>query len=364
LGSLAAGGAAFAVGFVFFTWLTHDAGPADPAAREPRAFAVSTSTAIAKSQIQNHPGASAVSTKAGDGFTISRQDARSEPNSARASFSERFAFGRPDASLQVLEASVPFNDRFSGGDLASKDLALEAQVRSAAPAPRTTVTRAPAAAPALRAAARSVVAQAAPKRAPKAGFRLASASETVLAFGYAPDDTATGSGISDSLKGLITKDSDPFADVDTRRTAIYDISSRVVYLPNGRRLEAHSGLGRHMDNPRSLAMKNIGVTPPNVYELKMRESLFHGVRALRLIPKDNSKMYGRDGILAHSYMLGPNGQSNGCVSFSDYPAFLDAYLRGDVTRIVVVEQLAGAPPSSKTAADWFSNTLKDIFRRS
>jgi hypothetical protein len=151
--------------------------------------------------------------------------------------------------------------------------------------------------------------------------------------------------------------------VDTSRTAIYDISSQTVYLPNGRRLEAHSGLGRHMDNPRSVAMRNIGVTPPNVYELKMRESLFHGVRALRLIPKDDSKMYGRSGILAHSYMLGPNGQSNGCVSFSDYSAFLDAYLRGDVTRIVVVEHLADAP-SPKTAADWFSNKLKDIFRRS
>jgi hypothetical protein len=42
---------------------------------------------------------------------------------------------------------------------------------------------------------------------------------------------------------------------------------------------------------------------------------------------------------------------------------LDAYLRGDVTRIVVVEHLADAP-SPKTAADWLSNTLKDIFRRS
>jgi hypothetical protein len=208
-----------------------------------------------------------------------------------------------------------------------------------------------------------VSAPAAPKQAPKAGFQLASASETGTALGYAPDDSATSSGITDSLKGLVTKDSNPLGNVDTSRTAIYDISSQTVYLPNGRRLEAHSGLGRHMDNPRSVAMRNIGVTPPNVYELKMRESLFHGVRALRLIPKDDSKMYGRSGILAHSYMLGPNGQSNGCVSFSDYSAFLDAYLRGDVTRIVVVEHLADAP-SPKTAADWLSNTLKDIFRRS
>ena len=54
-------------------------------------------------------------------------------------------------------------------------------------------------------------------------------------------------------------------------------------------------------------MKRTGPTPPNVYELKLRETLFHGVRAIRLVPADSSKMYGRDGILAHSYLLGPNG---------------------------------------------------------
>jgi hypothetical protein len=106
-----------------------------------------------------------------------------------------------------------------------------------------------------------------------------------------------------------------------------------------------------------------GPTPPNVYELKVRESLFHGVRAIRLVPTEDSKMHGRAGILAHSYMLGPSGQSNGCVSFSNYSAFLEAYQRGEVNRLVVVERLAEAP-SPKTASDWLSNTLKDIFRRS
>ena len=47
-----------------------------------------------------------------------------------------------------------------------------------------------------------------------------------------------------------------------------------------------------------------GATPPATYELKLRESLFHGVRALRLTPID-SNVYGRDGLLAHTYMLGP-----------------------------------------------------------
>jgi hypothetical protein len=75
-------------------------------------------------------------------------------------------------------------------------------------------------------------------------------------------------------------------------------------------------------------------------------------------------MYGRGGILAHTYMLGPSGQSNGCVSFKDYQAFLDAFERGDITRLVVVERLAGAPPSPKTAADWIANKLRSILQRS
>jgi hypothetical protein len=123
-------------------------------------------------------------------------------------------------------------------------------------------------------------------------------------------------------------------------TAIYDIAARTVYLPNGHRLEAHSGLGSHLDDPRYVNTKGRGSTPPNVYNLTLRERLFHGVRAIRLLPVDDGKMFGRDGMLAHSYMLGPSGQSNGCVSFRNYPAFLDAFLRGEVDRLVVVEHLA------------------------
>jgi hypothetical protein len=130
---------------------------------------------------------------------------------------------------------------------------------------------------------------------------------------------------------------------DDGRTAIYDITARTVYLPSGRRLEAHSGFGDLMDNPRHVHMRMQGATPPNVYKLTLRERLFHGVRAIRLNPVDGSRMYGRAGILAHSYMLGPNGQSNGCVSFSDYPEFLNAFLRGEVTRLVVVERLESPP---------------------
>jgi hypothetical protein len=126
-----------------------------------------------------------------------------------------------------------------------------------------------------------------------------------------------------------------------KRTAVYDIEAHTVYLPNGRRLEAHSGLGHMMDDPspQYIRTRMRGPTPPNVYALTLREQLFHGVRAIRLTPLDERKMYGRDGMLAHTYMLGPNGQSNGCVSFKNYNAFLEAYLDGQIDRMVVVPRL-------------------------
>jgi hypothetical protein len=120
------------------------------------------------------------------------------------------------------------------------------------------------------------------------------------------------------------------------RTAVYDISARAVYLPNGEKLEAHSGLGDKLDDPRYVNVRMRGPTPPNVYDLTLREALFHGVRAIRLNPVDDNKMFGRAGMLAHTYMLGPNGDSNGCVSFRDYQKFLQAFLRGEVDRLVVV----------------------------
>jgi len=127
------------------------------------------------------------------------------------------------------------------------------------------------------------------------------------------------------------------------RTAVYDISAHTVYLPNGERLEAHSGIGEKMDDPRYTKVRMRGPTPPNVYNLTLREEMFHGVRAIRLNPVDEDKMHGRAGMLAHTYMLGPNGQSNGCVSFRHYDKFLRAFLNGQVDRMVVVAALPRAP---------------------
>jgi hypothetical protein len=158
------------------------------------------------------------------------------------------------------------------------------------------------------------------------------------------------------------QDSSTPPDADTH-TAIYDIVAHKVYLPNGQRLEAHSGLGDYLDDPRRVSEKDRGPTPPNVYDLSLREELFHGVRAIRLIPVGGGDMFGRDGMLAHTYMLGPNGQSNGCVSFSDYPTFLNAVLSGEINRLVVVEHLATAP-SPKTAFGWIPESIKAFFGRS
>lgn len=133
------------------------------------------------------------------------------------------------------------------------------------------------------------------------------------------------------------------------RTAVYDISARTVFMPNGKTLEAHSGLGDLRDDPRYIRTKMRGPTPPNTYELSLRERLFHGVRAIRLTPVDDDKMYGRAGMLAHTYMLGPAGDSNGCVSFKDYPAFLQAYLKGDVDRLIVVARNGEAVARSTRA---------------
>jgi len=133
------------------------------------------------------------------------------------------------------------------------------------------------------------------------------------------------------------------------RTAVYDIEGRVVYLPNGEKLEAHSGLGKWLDDTRYVSEKDRGPTPPNVYRLALRKALYHGVQAIRLNPVGGSNMYGRSGILAHPYMLGPDGQSNGCVSLQDYPKFLEAFLRGDIDRLIVLPSTGAA--SARAAGD-------------
>ena len=119
-------------------------------------------------------------------------------------------------------------------------------------------------------------------------------------------------------------------------TAVYNIAKHTVTLPSGAQLEAHSGLGTHLDDPGSVTEHMRGATPPTIYELTQREAPFHGVRALRLTPLLEGTTFGRGGLLAHTFMLGPRGDSNGCVVFRNYAAFLAAYDSGQVRRLLVV----------------------------
>jgi hypothetical protein len=133
--------------------------------------------------------------------------------------------------------------------------------------------------------------------------------------------------------------------------AIYDIERGMVHLPNGEALEAHSGLGRMRDNPAFVDRRNRGPTPPHIYDLKLRESTFHGVQAIRLTPVEgDAAVFGRVGLLAHTYMLRRRGDSNGCVVFKDYYRFLAAFKKGQIKRMVVVPRLREAPTSILTAA--------------
>jgi hypothetical protein len=355
MGPIAAGLAAFALGFISSLWLTLDTERAKSGSRadardssvsstiHPKLVDFRTASATAGSHIRGDR-AHLASLQTGTVAVLASEesDNRSEPPPGHAAFAERFSFDQPNPpnlSLQPSFLSASFDDRHVGDSLPPG-----AAVSSVAAVP---------------------VPRPAPKRPSESGFQLASASsDTSVSLAYAPSGLAKSLAFPGSfLKSLMPKDSDSPADVDISRTAIYDITARTVYLPNGRRLEAHSGLGGHMDDPRHVHVKRTGPTPPNVYELKLREQLFHGARAIRLIPTDSSRMYGRAGILVHSYLLGPDGESNGCVSLKDYAAFLDAFDRGEINRLVVVERLAN-PPSPKTATDWLHNTLKDIFRRS
>lgn len=162
----------------------------------------------------------------------------------------------------------------------------------------------------------------------------------------APELDAKSETPNDFFRNLLGRDDASRLLSGRRGIAIYDIASATVRLPNGERLEAHSGLAHRQDNPAYVREKNRGPTPPNVYDMRMREALFHGTEAIRLTPRDQKKVFNRDGLLAHSYMYaggGPRSQSNGCVVFKDYGRFLRAFKAGEIAKLVVVPNMAALP---------------------
>ncbi|TGP21812.1 DUF2778 domain-containing protein [Mesorhizobium sp. M1D.F.Ca.ET.184.01.1.1] len=155
---------------------------------------------------------------------------------------------------------------------------------------------------------------------------------------YAKPDTPERGGLGRAFGSLFNSPS------TGNGVAVYDISAATVYMPDGSKLEAHSGYGSMVDQPRFVNRKNVGPTPPDTYNLSMRESRFHGVEAIRLTPTSGNNKYNRNGLLAHTYMLrGGRAESNGCVVFKDYHRFLAAYKKGKIKRLVVVPRLTRSP---------------------
>lgn len=156
-------------------------------------------------------------------------------------------------------------------------------------------------------------------------------AEKPRSLAYAKPDQPERGTFGRSLRNLFggTKASDG--------VAVYDISAAKVYMPDGTSLEAHSGIGKMADNPRYVNVRMGGATPPHTYNLKMRERLFHGVEAIRMLPVDGKNKYGRDGFLTHSYLLrSGRAESHGCIAFKDYSKFLKAFKQGKIRQIVVV----------------------------
>lgn len=154
----------------------------------------------------------------------------------------------------------------------------------------------------------------------------------------AEDEHGTFSGIGKLFNG--SRNGLPGAH---EKVAVYDISAATVYMPDGTKLEAHSGIGHRKDNPKFAYVKNLGPTPPNVYKLRMRERRFHGVEAIRMLPIDRAAMKGRDGMLAHTPLLRRTNGSHGCVAFKHYAKFLKAFKAGKVKTMIVVPSMEKLP---------------------
>jgi hypothetical protein len=232
---------------------------------------------------------------------------------------------RPAASAKVADKTA---------DKAKRAPDAQMQLASADPAeivpapeakPKSFADRAKAAVMSITGPRQSMVDKLWGKREPSGGL-----------LAYASADASVTSAIAPKEQNPMLGGSAPYE----RDTAVYDITAKMVYLPDGTKLEAHSGLGSNLDDPRSSRTRMRGVTPPHIYTLKPREALFHGVPALRLTPVGGENaIYGRDGLLAHTFMLGPNGDSNGCVSFKDYYAFLDAYRNKGIRKLAVLARV-------------------------
>src|SRR5947207_8294371 len=269
-------------------------------------------------------------------------------------FNERFAASQPQAVASAVppEPVTAPSQQPAPPKLAEAPKAVSASKLAEAPRPKQVAPAQvamnvppPAAPPSEKTAGDSIRDMA--QRAKAAVMSIASGERTSITeklWGKQERGLMSFASADASITGSIGKEQNPALGGSSppydRSTAVYDISAHTVYLPDGSKLEAHSGLGSKLDDPSSAKIRMHGVTPPHIYELTPREALFHGVPALRLNPiGGEDTIYGRSGLLAHSFMLGPNGDSNGCVSFRDYNAFLNAYRNQGIKKLAVVARI-------------------------
>jgi len=362
--SVAAGSAGLTLVFSLCAWMMFGGEPAYVGARVQTAVLPASAQSARPARFANLGNATFESRWATDNSSNTPTTTAAAPSL----FGARFASESPAPRTRSLQPSLAFSNRFAGA-IASGGPPAQFALASVPATIEPVPTAAPAHAP--HAAARELLARVGARRQERpaaATYRVASLGDAPIRTAYASADSANrDAAIDDSLlKTMTPRDpapKDTATTPDMSHTAIYDITGHMVYLPNGRRLEAHSGLGEHMDDLGSVNLRDLGPTPPGVYDLTMRERSFHGIDAIRLNPADDTKMYGRDGILAHPYMLGANGQSNGCLSLKDYDEFLAAFRRGEFNRLVVVERLNDAP-GGQTATGWIADKLKRLFGRS
>jgi len=229
----------------------------------------------------------------------------------------------------------------------------------------------PASAFALAPAATSVTATTGvplPRSRPTAADQVAASTSQALALAAAPANRPAERSLLQKLSDMVAPSRMTMASLSTGpnlfgrgpdlslfgydgATAVYDIKAHAVYLPNGTVFEAHSGMGTLRDDPEHVDVRMQGATPPAVYSLKPRERDFHGVAALRMTVADGTDINGRSGLLVHSFMLGPNGDSNGCISVKDYDRFLRAFNDGQFSHIAVVPSLKSVAETLAAQAD-------------
>ena len=125
-----------------------------------------------------------------------------------------------------------------------------------------------------------------------------------------------------------------------RRTAIYDISAHTVYLPNGATAGGAFGSRRRDRTIRASCMKECAGRRHQMFTSLLRaNSFFMGFK--RCVSNPSARAIFSDApdfwrILICSCA---NGASNGCVSFKNYDAFLQAYQNGEIKHLAVVAHL-------------------------